>query len=59
MGTLKVEILAWQTNAQDGFDPSEVSGGQYLPAKYNTRSELEITIEPGNGKTVRDFILTD
>jgi len=30
---------------------------QYLPAKYNDKSELEVTIPPKGGKVVRDFDL--
>ena len=31
---------------------------QYLPARYNSQSELEITIEPGAGQLERNFELT-
>jgi len=31
---------------------------QYLPAKYNALTELEITIEPGSSKITEDFNLT-
>jgi hypothetical protein len=29
-----------------------------LPAKYNTQSQLEITLEPGQGQLNKDFDLT-
>ncbi len=32
---------------------------QYLPAKYNTKTELQITIPPGSRKITKDFKLTD
>jgi len=32
---------------------------QYLPEKYNTRTELRITIPAGSRPLVRDFDLTD
>ena len=32
---------------------------QLLPAKYNTRSQLEITVASGNRNIVQDFALTD
>lgn len=30
---------------------------QFIPPKYNTRSELTFTVEPGSGKVSRDFDL--
>ena len=30
---------------------------QYLPEKYNTQSELTLTIEPGSGPITEDFVL--
>jgi hypothetical protein len=32
---------------------------QYLPEKYNAKTQLEITIPPGSGPITRDFELTD
>lgn len=32
---------------------------QYIPAKYNTKSELKITVDAGGGSMTRDFALTD
>ena len=32
---------------------------QFLPAKYNTQTELEVTIESGSGQIVKNFDLTD
>lgn len=32
---------------------------QFLPPKYNAKTELEINIEPGAGRITRDFDLTD
>jgi hypothetical protein len=31
---------------------------QYIPEKYNTRTELEITIQPGSRKITHDLDLT-
>ena len=68
VGTHKVEIMAWRDaqpkSAQAANDSMDVAGGaisgkQYLPPKYNTRTELEITIEPGSGEVARDFILEE
>ncbi len=69
VGTHKVEIVAWRTKSdvvETANTPrSDLSlggapmGQQYLPEKYNTKTELEITIPPGSGKVVRDFDLTE
>ncbi len=34
-------------------------GLQIIPAKYNAKTELSITIEPGSGGVIRDFELSD
>jgi hypothetical protein len=31
---------------------------QYIPEKYNARTQLEITISPGSGQITKDFQLT-
>jgi hypothetical protein len=64
-GTLLVQIEAHRTAA--GFPAArEAAGGvdmggppqeQYLPARYNSQSELQITIEPGSGRVTQDFSL--
>lgn len=68
VGVHKVEIIAWRekavasqssANLPPGLHVGKAPQEQYLPAKYNSQSELEITIEPGSGKIVRDFALTD
>ena len=68
VGTHRVEILGWRakpgasrsaTNLPPGLNSRKTPQQQYLPAKYNSQSELEISIEPGSGKVVRDFALTD
>jgi len=32
---------------------------QYVPAKYNTSTELQITVEPGSKEIVKNFELMD
>lgn len=32
---------------------------QYLPAKYNSKSELELTVESGSGPITKDFALEE
>lgn len=63
VGTHHIEIVAWHelttANVPKGMPVGRMPRDLYLPAKYNTQSELEITIEPGSGKVVRDFALTD
>ena len=34
-------------------------GEQFLPAKYNTNTELTFTVESGGGPVTHDFELTD
>lgn len=45
--------------APSSHDAETVSQKQYLPAKYNTQSTLEITVEPGSSRIVKDFALTN
>ena len=66
VGTHKVEILAYRpkagvTAAAPPPDPAldRTPREQYLPEKFNTKTELEITIPPGSGKVVKNFDLTD
>jgi hypothetical protein len=49
--------------------PPQLAGGRFawrerhreqvIPAKYNTKSELKVTIEPGHRSVTRDFVLND
>ena len=68
VGTQQVQILAYRLDPRyresDPCPPGKAPGDwppkqQYLPTKYNGQSELEITVEPGSGKIVRDFALTN
>lgn len=67
VGTHKVEVYGWRTKERSAGQAASMPLGaaeippkeQYLPVKYNIQSELKITIEPGSGKIVRDFALTD
>ena len=69
VGTHKVEIVAWRTKSDaaettnpptsDQFLGGVPPGQQYLPEKYNAKTELKITIPPGSGKIVRDFDLIE
>ena len=56
-GTHRIEIKAY--NVPDGPRVSITEASQYLPAKYNSNSELELTIEPDSASMVKDFDLTD
>src|SRR5690606_33669329 len=65
VGTLLVEIEAHRPLPGYSTAP-EASGGvdiggppleQYLPAKYNPASDLQITIEPGSSALAKDFAL--
>jgi len=69
VGTHKIKITARRVDpkyAQLGDSlPHELSdvGGppmqQYIPEKYNVRTELEITIPPGSDKITKPFDLVD
>ena len=68
VGTHRVEILAHRVKPgaaemaeSAASDPLLVGlpTEQYLPEKYNTKTELEITIEPGSGRVTRDFDLSE
>ena len=67
VGTYKIRIEAFRTPA-DYQEPSEAEQQgplipppreQYIPAKYNRDTEMEITIDSGSGAISRDFELTD
>ena len=58
VGKHRVEILAWNPNEPAPSGPGAPPRRQLLPAKYNTQSQLEITLEPGQGQLNKDFDLT-
>lgn len=63
VGTHRVEIEAFRTDpkAPPGADPGGLEGPpreQFIPAKYNVQSELELTVESGSGSVTKDFELT-
>jgi hypothetical protein len=70
VGTHRIEITAYKANKQQqaaasatqsdmpGVEtPSKVS--QFIPEKYNTKSELQITVPSGSGAITKNFDLTD
>ena len=66
VGTHKVIIEAYRIvgrgQPDEGVEQSPETAparNQFLPAKYNARTELEITIEPGASTVTQDFDLTD
>ena len=64
VGTHKVVITAMRTmknKATPGGKPllHENVLYQYIPKKYNDKTQLEITVEPGSGEITKDFNLTD
>ena len=44
-------------NSIRGAKATRPPATQYLPARYNRQTELEITIESGSGPVTRDFAL--
>jgi len=68
VGTHKVSIVAHRPTAdylrRHGPPTADTIMGkvpkeQYVPAKYNTQTELQITVEPSSKQIVQDFDLTD
>ena len=65
VGTHKIEIEAFRKvqpsgqRATGGLHSNEEFRQQYLPDRFNKRSELEITIESGSANIVQDFELND
>ena len=63
VGTQKVEISASRPNPKYAGKPAPgpvrqwPPQEQYIPAKYNSRSELEIVLEPRQGDTTINFDL--
>ena len=67
VGTHLVKIEAYRDQARVPRTPPPpgvearplVVKTQYLPEQFNTRTQLEITIEPGSGKITKDFDLAN
>ncbi len=67
IGTHKIEIEALRSVDPNPSQPadtnvlhsSEMWLRQYIPAKYNRLSQLEITIESGSGKIIKNLELAD
>jgi hypothetical protein len=69
VGDYSVSIVAWQSPAPrrnipasggpSGSKTGETSRRQLLPAKYNSQSELKLTVKSGSGSIVQDYSLTD
>ena len=66
VGNHRVSITAFRPNPSASATPSgagPLGGGgvpiQYLPAKYNTQSELTVTLESGETKKTLDFDLKE
>lgn len=66
VGTHKVIIEAYRIvgrgQPNEGVEQSletALARHQFLPPRYNAKTELEITIEPGAGRITKDFDLTD
>lgn len=62
VGTHRIEIEAFQSKPGTTAGPMVDRGGpsvQYLPERYNVKSQMQMTIEPGSGEIIKDFKLTD
>lgn len=66
VGSYRVVILGVRKDTRrpesktfdDGLPPLDPVE-QYLPAKYNAKTELKVTVEPSRSSLTRDFTLTD
>ncbi|MBN2290946.1 MAG: hypothetical protein JXM70_00890 [Pirellulales bacterium] len=62
VGMYRVEIRAFRIPKPEKLDPMGddfAPRKQYLPEKYNVKTELEMTIAPGSGKIVQNFDLVE
>lgn len=63
VGRHQVQIRAFRTDTPVPTTVEELDAPgrrrQYLPPKYNTNTELKITIPPGDRKITRDFELNE
>ena len=63
VGTHRVSITAFRANTRPQAESTTIpmSGGaapiQYLPHKYNTQTELTVTLEPGENEKTLDYDL--
>lgn len=65
VGTHKIEIEAHhpqQSRRAEGGARSRASsfaGNQYIPEKYNVRTQLQIAVDPDSGEIIKNFDLND
>jgi hypothetical protein len=67
MGTYRVQIEAYRQAANQNAPAAPLRHGlptgemreQYLPARHNTQTQLQTTIESGRREVTKDFELTD
>jgi hypothetical protein len=60
VGTCKVEIEGYRLAPNEASPMARsVPRVQYLPKRYNSDSQLQITIESGSREITKDFTLTD
>ena len=59
VGQYHVEIRSYDPDAPPRKYMSDPAPAQLLPAKHNTKSKMEFTVESGQGDITKDFELTD
>ena len=57
-GSHRVEIRSYDPNTPQPTAPGMRPRKQLIPVKYNTQSELEITLEKGQGSVTKNFDLS-
>jgi len=63
VGTHKIQIEGYDRggpkSAAGGPPVSKARGRQFVPSRYNTESQIQITIEPGSREITKNFDLTN
>lgn len=57
VGKFRVEIYAWNPDDPAPQGPGAPARRQLIPEKFNTRSTMEISVEPEQSATTKDFEL--
>ena len=61
VGTFRIEVTGYRAARKtEGVDvENQTDGGQYLPARFNSASELELVVPPVSGPVTHDLRLAD
>jgi hypothetical protein len=61
VGTFRVEVTAYRASRTDegGDIEKQNAGGQFLPARFNSESQLELTVPKDSGPIVHNLHLAE